>query len=663
MQARLLSHLLPMPGPLFGAYPERQAQRHGLGAGADAPTQGRSQAAARQAVRAQRDTAAARGEAAPWPPAGSDAWTQRLQALRAELRLAGLQPRLREQAFAAVGGAVERVLGLCLFDSQYAAARVMLDNRLAEMATGEGKTLAAALAAATAALAGVPVHVVTANTYLAGRDAAALAPLYTLLGLRCASVPAQADEAARRTAWGHDIVYTTARDLIFDYLRDRTRTDTAAPLLRGLCMAIVDEADSVLIDEARTPFILAEACHDAAAAQRHRQALQWARALQADADFALHAASRRAVLSAAGRLRCAEMAQAQAQKAAAGGVGGQGDDMLWHLARHREELVELALAALHLYRSGRDYVLRDGPTVEIVDPTTGRISPGRRWSRGLHQLIELKEGLAPSPLQRTLAQLTFQRFFPRYWRLCGMSGTLHEARTELQQVYRLPVQSVALRVPSQRINGPLAVYAQAATRWRAALAEVQRCHAQGAPVLVGCDSVAEAEAFSQRLAALGLPHQCLHASQDADEAARIARAGAFGAITVATQMAGRGTDICLAPGVAERGGLQVLVCQQNASARIDRQLQGRCARGGDPGRVLTLLALDAGLLAERLPPGVQRLLGALAQRKGQLPKALARPLLRLVQALEQRRARRQRALLLQQDQHITASLGFGARNE
>lgn len=661
------THLLPMPGPLFGAYPERQAPQRPADKGAAAGTAaGAATVAARQAARARGDRAQALVDATPWPPAGSDDWRQRLQALRAELRLAGLQPALREQAFAAVAGAVAQALGLQLFDSQFAAARVLLDNRLAEMATGEGKTLAAALAAATAALAGVPVHVVTANTYLAQRDAAALAPLYRLLGLRCASVPSHAEATARRNAWGHDIVYTTARDLIFDYLRDRTRAESATPLLRGLCMAIIDEADSVLIDEARTPFILAEASHDAAATQRHTRALQWARALRPQEDYVLQTASRRAVLSAAGRQRCRELALAQ---------NTADGDMLWHLARHREELVELALAALHLYLPGRDYVLRAGEpgpggpagvSVEIVDPTTGRVSPGRRWSRGLHQLIELKEGLAPSPLQRTLAQLTFQRFFPRYWRLCGMSGTLHEARKELRRVYRLPVQGVALRVPSRRVHGPVRVYLQAQRRWQAALAEVQRCHARGAPVLVGCDTVAEADAFSQRLAALGLPHQCLHASQDADEAARMARAGDVGAITVATQMAGRGTDICLAPGVAELGGLQVLVCQQNASPRIDRQLQGRCARGVDPGRVQTLLALDAGLLAERLPAGLQRWLAtvaALAGHDGCLPGALARPLLALVQAREQWRARRQRALLLQQDQDITASLGFGARNE
>ena len=668
MRTALLAARLPMPGPAFGAYPERPA--------ADRPSHGPLAVAAqafgarlgdaRRRPGRQRFVARVHGCRATQAAFGSTRFDEQLQRLRADLGRDGCTEPLLAAAFAMVGCATEAVSGIAFFDSQLAAARILLDGRLAEMATGEGKTHAAMLAAATAALAGVPVHVVTANAYLAARDADRLAPVYRALGLAVAAIRPGDEDEARRAAYACDIVYCTASDLIFDYLRDGSAAADAQPLLRGLCMALIDEADSVLIDEARTPFILAEQRLDPAAERRQRSALALARALREGEHFRRDAAgARRAVLLPAGRQRCADIAASQ-----------PGADPLWSNPRFRDELVELALAALHLYRRDVDYLLRavEAPAagnarrrpvfeVAIVDATTGRIAVGRRWSNGLHQLIELKEGCPPSPSQSTRAQLTYQRFFPRYWRLAGTSGTLREARRELQRVYGLAVETVPLRRPSRRRREPLRVYGDSASRWQAALAEVERMRAAGRPVLVGTDSVADAQHLADLLHQRGIAHQRLDAHQDSHEAACIERAGAAGCVTVATNMAGRGTDILLAPGVAERGGLHVVCCQQNASARIDRQLQGRAGRAGEPGSVATLLALDGGLLAQHLPRGCAAALRRLAPAGRPLPAWLAAPLLGGLQRIEEARACRARTQLQQSDDRLLRGLGFGGQVE
>ena len=664
MNARPVAARLPVPGPACGAYPQRAAVDRPPGpAGAAGDAAVRlftrwGSAGARRAFPAKVRRAAAR-----WAAVGSDAFLEQRQALRAQLGLHGFTEPLVADAFAAAARVSESTLGVTPFDTQLIAARILLDNKLAEMATGEGKTLAAMLAAATAALAGVPVHVVTANPYLAARDAEQLAAPFRALGLSVAAIRPADDDTTRRAAYASDIVYCTASDLIFDYLRDHTREAGAAPLLRGLCMAIVDEADSVLIDEARTPFVLAHEQPDAAAARRHRSALALARGLQPGAHYRLDTMARRAHLEPLGQRLCAD---------AAAGFGTH--DPLWTHRRFRNEMIELALAALHLYRRDLHYLLRplvgaDGrpdphlQEVAIIDATTGRIAAGRRWSNGLHQLIELKEGVAPSELQSTRAQLTYQRFFPRYWRLAGMSGTLREAGRELQQVYGLAVEAVPLRLPSRRRQGVAQIFASAEARWAAVTAEVAAQQASGRPVLVGTDSVTDAHRLSERLTSLGIAHQRLDARQDADEAACIARSGAAGCVTVATNMAGRGTDILLGASVAERGGLHVVACQQNPSVRTDRQLHGRAARAGDPGSVSTLLSLEEGLLAERLPAWCRRALGRLAPGSSALPCWLTRPLLTWLQRGEARRARRERSSLLRFDRDMVRSLGFGALSE
>jgi preprotein translocase subunit SecA len=535
------------------------------------------------------------------------------------------------------------------------------------MATGEGKTLAAVLTAATAALAGIPVHVLTANDYLVGRDAELLTPVFALLGLTVGAVTRPLDQAQRRAAYACDITYCTAKELTFDYLRDRLvrrRVQSAlhervrrmeggdvapAPLLlRGLCMAIVDEADSILIDEARTPLILSQPRINPQKQLYIEQALQLAVRLTQGADFQVDTAVQEAVLTEAGRAKLAELAAP---------LGG-----LWQDRRHRDEIVVLALAAHHVFHRDKHYLVRERKVI-MIDQTTGRVAPGRMWSRGLQQLLEVKERCPPSGEQETIAQITYQRFFPRYHYLCGMSGTLAEARAELRSVYGLSIEEVPLRRPCRRKQLPVRVFATREAKWDAVIERLRALHEAGRPVLVGTDSVADSDHLSVLLAAARLPHVVLNARNDSEEATIVARAGEPGRITVTTNMAGRGTDIPLAPGVAQRGGLHVICCQHNASPRIDRQLHGRAGRQGDPGSVETILSLEDGLLARMLAAWLRAALAAFAARNRPLPAWLGARLAWYPQKLEERRQRAERRLLLEQDERAERRLSFAGRGE
>jgi preprotein translocase subunit SecA len=656
------------PGPLLGLYPERVEK--------DPWTQqwferlhffiqGRTehlQSATSTRSRA-RFVADVRSAQLCLPPVGSDAFVQALQNTRAELGRYRLQTFTPQKslvtALAMVAQVLRAVLCIDVFDTQLIAAQILLDRRLAEMATGEGKTYSVMLAAATAALAGVPVHVITANSYLARRDAEQLAAGYAALDLQVCALQAADTDDQRRELYRCDVVYGTASDVIFDYLRDRDVQDPAQRRLRGLCMAIVDEADSVLIDQARTPFVLAGSYKDTAAEQRHLSALALARGLRQHDHFEIKAAlaSPRVELTDLGRQICLDAATSFIR-----------NDPLWRNRRSRDELIELALTALHGYQKDVHYLVHLNPETQldeiaIIDATTGRIAHGRRWSNGLHQLIELKESCAVSALQQTMAQLTFQRFFPRYWHLCGLSGTLSEARHELHRVYGLRVEKVPLRKACQRSYSAPRIHLHSLARWTAVAQIAHQLQAEGRPVLIGTDSVADSERLVEHLNALQVMHQRLDARQDQEEALRIAQAGRPGCVTVATNMAGRGTDITITDFVVQRGGLHIIVCQQNTSARIDRQLQGRAARGGDPGSVSTELALDQGLLQRRLPQRLRWGLSALSKRRAVLNPKLASALLWWVQLTEEQRARNQRAQLLEADRKTVRSLGFGSKME
>lgn len=654
------SDVLPIPGILLGAYPERR------NAADDAFTRVARRAHAAIASLAGVDTRRyrrfleqVRQASAALDAMGPEGVQQRLIRTRALLGRDGLIDSVVADAFALVNEACVRWLGIRLFESQLIAARIMLDNRLAEMATGEGKTVAAGVCAATAALAGVPVHVITANDYLVARDAGSLRPLYAALGLSVGYVTQPLDAAGRQRAYACDITYCTAKELVFDYLRDRiTRgshrgelhlraerlgaaSGEPGTLLRGLCMAIVDEADSVLIDEARIPLILSDTATNPAQLEYWHHALSLARQLVEREHYAIDRQNMSARLTAAGETKLEEGA------ALLGGV--------WHNRLHREEAICTALAALHVFQRDRHYVVRDG-TVIIIDETTGRLASGRVWSRGLHQSIEIKEGCKPTSELVTAAQITYQRFFPRYLRLAGMSGTLREARAELQSVYGLPLVGVPLRRPSQRRLLPTRVYPDDDAQWCAVVTRAAEVIRDGRPVLIGTDSVTASETLSRRLKQAALPHAVLNAHHDRQEAQIIARAGQPGQITVATNMAGRGTDIALGPGVAERGGLHLVCCQHNASRRIDRQFVGRSARQGDPGSAETFISLDQPLISRFIPRWVRRFV---PQNGMVRPAWLLALVVRLPQRLEERHQRAQRRALLKQDARSDRDLVIG----
>ena len=654
------STALAIPGLLSGTYPERDdAER-----AAAFPRLFALDALQRR--RQQRFVALVDARGAGLAALTGAAFDARVREVRARLAAEGFADEPAAQSFALVREATRRVLAKPQFHTQLIAGHIMLAGKLAEMHTGEGKTLAAVLTAATGALAGVPVHVITANDYLVVRDAQMLEPVYRMLGLTAGTVTRPDDQAKRRAAYGCDITYCTAKELTFDYLRDRLvrrgmqselhervrRMEggkAALPLLlRGLCMAVVDEADSILIDEARTPLIISQPRVNPQKQAYVEQALRLAMQLAPGRDFVVDREVQAALISPQGRNTVAELAAP---------LGG-----LWEDRRHREEIIALALAAHHVYERDRDYLVRERKIV-MIDQTTGRVAPGRVWSRGLQQLLEIKEGCPPTGEQETIAQITYQRFFPRYHHLCGMSGTLAEAQAELRSVYRLDVAHVPLRRPSRRRRLPTRVYGSRHAKWDAVITRLRALHASGRPVLVGTDSVADSDHLSVLLAAERLPHAVLNARNDGEEAAMVARAGEIGQIMVTTNMAGRGTDIPLGPGVAERGGLHVICCQHNASPRIDRQLHGRAARQGDPGSMETVLSLQDALLARTYPQWVMGMLRAMTGHAGCLPAWLGAGVARLPQWLEERRQRGERRMLLDHDQRSERRLAFAGRGE
>jgi len=657
--------LLPVPGLLLGAYPERLAPERNLlsrlaGQTIDAITQVSRLADGRY----KRFLARVRAAEQETQGLSAEQLLARLTSTRARMSRDGLTEPLLALAFATIKTSCAQELGIEPFDTQLIAARIMMDNRLAEMATGEGKTLAAAMCAGTAALAGIPVHVITANDYLVARDAEALRPLYASLGLTVGAVTQSLDREHRLRAYDADVTYCTAKELVFDYLRDHTvrsrdegdlatraatmgsaSSDSRLTLLRGLCMAIVDEADSILIDEARVPLILSEVRINPQQQQYHRQAMWLASQLTIDEDFRLAPDHMSAELSTNGRRKVDQLA---------GGLG-----RAWRNRLHREDTVCTALAARYLYERDRHYLVRD-QKVGIIDQTTGRLAEGRVWSRGLHQMVELKEGCKPSGDQVTIAQITYQRFFQRYFRLGGMSGTLREAQGELDSVYGLRVTRVPLRCPSQIKYLPARLLPNRDALWRAVVDRAAEIGQDGRAVLIGTDSVADSEMLSTQLSRAGLDHAVLNARNDKREAEIVSEAGQPGRITVATNMAGRGTDIPLDAQVAARGGLHVICCQHNASRRIDRQLHGRCARQGDPGSTETLLSLDQPLISKVIPAWLGRRIGENGLKR---PAWLVRLAICAPQILAERLHKAQRADLLRHDLRADRELAIGGHAE
>ncbi|WP_439360881.1 DEAD/DEAH box helicase [Bradyrhizobium sp. DASA03007] len=573
------------------------------------------------------------------------------------------------RSFALVREAARRHIGMRLFPVQLLGGAAMMGGAVAEMETGEGKTLTALLPAITAALMGRPVHIITVNDYLARRDADQLAPIYNALDLTVGLVAHGQSRQERQRAYASDVTYCTNKELVFDYLRDRLALgsrrarsrlslDTIfnsrlashhlSPLLRGLHFAIVDEADSILIDEARVPLILSGTQEGPEnAGGLYETALDLARRLVPGDDFHVRANEKSVRLTTRGESRIAQLAA---------GLPG-----LWAIRRAREELAQHGLAALHLYRRDVQYIVADGK-VQIVDEYTGRIMPDRSWEGGIHQLIEAKEHCTITERRTTLAQITYQRFFRRYMHLCGMSGTAVEPAGELYGTYGLRVVRIPTNRPLRRTNAGTRLFPTANLKWDAVVDSVHDIVRKGRAVLVGTRSVEASEQISQLLGRSGLEAVVLNARQDHAEAEIIAGAGQPGRITVATNMAGRGTDIQLHPAVRSRGGLHVILTEYHESRRIDRQLFGRAGRQGDPGTYETIVALDDELFRRFMNPKLLRLLGKRSKRTHPIQGALGRALRSYGQHAAERLHGRARRAALAEDLRVNRILSF-AGNE
>lgn len=535
-----------------------------------------------------------------------DEWNSLRYQVQSGVSLTQLLP----DAFAIVSEQMQRHLGMTPYPVQYLGAIAMHEGAIAEMQTGEGKTLTAALTLCLNALPEQGIHIATANDYLAERDARWLSPVYHSLGMTVGTIVAASSLAERRDAYECDITYGTAREFGFDYLRDllhapehktsisarrqqlfgQKQNDRDQKLLnpRTPYMAIIDEADSILIDEARTPLIIGQT--DLNSEVPLSVVCQWSAAqvsrLTENEHYLNHGLQRGMELTEAGRRVVRELLlKPEAPQSL--------DTATAYLASER------ALKVKSYFQKGRDYVVRDGK-VEIVDEFTGRISEGRMWQNGIHQAIEAKEQVEITSPTKVGAQTTVQELFSRYTRMAGMTGTAESAWSEFKKVFGTPVITIPTNRRCRRKQLPERVFRTAEEKWAAIVEETAALHREGRPVLIGTRTVNLSNQLSERLREAGLEHEVLHALNHENEAAIIEQAGQPGRITVATNMAGRGTDILLGEGVAEKGGLHVICCELHESARIDRQLTGRAARQGDPGSARIFLSLEDDILAAGL---------------------------------------------------------------
>jgi preprotein translocase subunit SecA len=472
---------------------------------------------------------------------------------------------------------VSRVLGLDLFDVQLHAALALADGKIVEMQTGEGKTVAAVPAIAWFARSGQGVHVLTANDYLARRDAAWMGSIYRRLGLSVGVVQQHMTSAERRAAYAKDITYGTANEIGFDYLRDQLVVDASEQVLRPLAVAVLDEADSALIDEARIPLVIAGGT--SGAGELAARADQAVRRLSAW-DRSFDESGRNVALTPSG---LAEVERYLGCDLYARGSGGM------------MAAVQESLHAHSLLHRDVDYVVQEGQVLS-VDEFKGRIVRDRRWPGGLQTALEWKEGVTPKVQGRVLGSITVENLVALYPMVCGMSGTAATQARDFREMYDLDVEVIPTHRPMIRVDHPDAVFDTRAAKEDAVIREIRAIHATGRPVLVGTPSVHDSESLSRLLD--DIPHQVLNARHEEAEAAIIARAGERGAVTISTNMAGRGVDIRLGPGVAELGGLHVIGTTRYESRRIDHQLRGRAGRQGDPGSSRFFVSNDDALMVK-----------------------------------------------------------------
>ncbi len=514
------------------------------------------------------------------------------------------------EVFAIVREVSERTIGLRHYDVQLIGGMALHDGRIAEMKTGEGKTLVATLAVVLNAMKGEGVHLVTVNDYLAKRDAEWMSPIYNFLGLNVGVIYPYMPNNERKSAYLSDITYGTNSEFGFDYLRDNMTMSLNEMVQRGHNFCIVDEVDSILIDEARTPLIISGASDDDAGL--YVKADSAARFLKAGKDYETDEKERSISMTEDGIQRCEDYLK----------MPGLFSDAAHSDLAHR---VIQALKAHNFYKLDTDYVIKDGEVI-IVDEFTGRLMIGRRYSDGLHQAIEAKERVKVGSESQTLATITLQNYFRMYSKLAGMTGTAATEAEEFKEIYGLQVVSIPTHKPMIRTDNPDVIYATEHEKFSAVIDEVSERHKAGQPVLVGTTSIEISERVSKLLKARKIPHNVLNAKQHEREAEIIAQAGRAGAVTVATNMAGRGTDIMLGGNPPEQGehervvalgGLAIIGTERHESRRIDNQLRGRSGRQGDPGTSRFYLSLEDNLLRLFGSEKIQPLMGKLGLKDGE----------------------------------------------
>ncbi len=576
--------------------------------------------------------------------------------VRWECRAGKPLDKLLVEAYALVRESARRVLGYQHFEVQVMGAIAMFEGHIAEMQTGEGKTLTATMPSFLRALSGRGCHVVTVNDYLASRDAEVMGPVHSALGLTVGRVLENMEPDERRQEYAADITYGTSKEMGFDFLRDRLRMGAAqdegeirvrkflrrpdgneAPVQRGHHFALIDEADSILIDEARTPLIIGlTQPNDPATVNLFRWSNRITRRLESGRDYVYEPERRNAWLTDDGCRRVVLMSK---------------PTLLSSVDTERiYTQVEKALTAAHAFERDRDYVIVDNKVV-IVDEGTGRVMDGRKWQDGLHQAIEAKELVPITAATGEAARITVQSFFRQYSHLAGMTGTATQAAGELRKTYRLKVTRIPTNRPCIRRGMTTRIFRTQEAKQQAIVSQIDDLAAQGRAILVGTPSVEASESLSAALALRRIDHQVLNARHHEQEAEIISRAGQAGRVTIATNMAGRGTDILLDEDVRHAGGLHVIATEMHSAQRIDRQLVGRSARQGDPGSFQFFLSLEDELLRSRERKEVERRQKlALSDRSGELPRTAVR-YFRKVQRFLEKTHRKQRKHLLKQERH------------
>ncbi|MDB6041265.1 MAG: SecA domain protein [Verrucomicrobiales bacterium] len=603
-------------------------------------------------------------QAKRWSEMSDQQLSEHLREFRMQFRRGGKEAKQSiGEALAAIREVSDRKVGLRPFPTQLAGALALHRGFLAEMATGEGKTLVAGLAAVLAGWTRRPCHIITVNDYLVRRDEEWIKPIYQFCGVSVGYVTGDMKPAERRKEYGFDVTYTTSKEALADFLRDRLQMGamvnptrqllrtmlspqnsvTDGLVMRGLDTAIVDEADSILIDEAVTPLIISAPRQNEELREASVIANEIVSELEPGIDYESDTRYRETRLTTAGIEKLQKRCESYSG--------------LWRGQDRRIDLIRQALMAREFFVNGKQYVLQNGRVV-IVDEFTGRPMPQRSWRQGLHQAVEAKEGLTLTDPAETIARLSFQRYFRLYRRLSGMTGTAREASEEFWQIYKLPVVRIPTNKPCIRQQWPDQIFADEATKFEVIAQDVERLHQTGRPILIGTRNVTTSERVASLLDQRGLSYHLLNATRLQEEANIIARAGEKNQITIATNMAGRGTDIKLGTGMAEIGGLHVIATERHESGRVDRQLFGRSGRQGDPGSAQAFVSLEDELLRRYLNSILLKQTAAML--RGHFPawQAATKTAFGIAQRNAQQIAYKQRTAVLKMDSWLDEALSF-----